>query len=168
MRFLADHGWLRFYILYISDSPCAFLSGQLYNKTFYCQYLDYHPEFASFSVGSVLTAQVFQNLATGGVERIDLGEGGQEHNRRLGCQMSEEATVHVYSPSIRGLWLNIFFGVAHAARASGRLAQSHLGLSRAGKYWRRYLFSNWRSANSQSGPARQACLTTPQHNQKLI
>ena len=168
MRFLADHGWLRIYILYINDNPCAFLSGQLYNKTFYCQYAGYHPEFARYSVGSVLTAQVFQNLASGGVERIDLGEGGQEHNRRLGCQMSEEATVHVYSPSIRGLWLNVFFGAAHAARASGRIARSHLRLNRAGRYWRQYLFSNWRSANSQSGLARQESLKAPEHNQNLI
>jgi CelD/BcsL family acetyltransferase involved in cellulose biosynthesis len=73
-----------------------------------------------FSVGSLLTARVFEELAAAGVQRVDLGEGGQEHNRRLGCQMGDEGTVHVYSPTLRGVWLSLFF--LEPRRSSGRSA----------------------------------------------
>ena len=108
-RFFAEHCWLRIYILYIKDVPCAFLAGQLYNNSFYCQYAGYDTQYARFSVGSLLTGRAFEDLAVGGVQHVDLGEGGQEHNRRLGCQMAEEGTVHVYSPTLRAVWLNLFF-----------------------------------------------------------
>ena len=33
-QFFALHGWLRIYVLYLKDVPCAFLAGQLYNTIF--------------------------------------------------------------------------------------------------------------------------------------
>jgi hypothetical protein len=147
-RFAAKQGWLRIYVLYIKDAPCAFLVGQLYNNTFYCQYAGYHPRFTQFSVGSLLTARAFEDLAAAGVHRVDLGEGGQEHNRRLGCQMAEEGTVHVYSPTLRGLWLNVFFGTTQVVRRGGRRTRSALQLGQLGRLWRRYSLSRWRSMKS--------------------
>jgi CelD/BcsL family acetyltransferase involved in cellulose biosynthesis len=146
-RFLAKQGWLRIYVLYIKNAPCAFLVGQLYNNTFHCQYAGYHPSFTRFSVGSVLTARAFEDLAAAGVHRVDLGEGGQEHNRRLGCQISEEGTVHVYSPTFRGIWLNVFFGTTQAVRAGGRRARTRLKLDGATRVWGHLLFSRWKSRN---------------------
>ncbi len=140
-RFFAERGWLRIYVLYVNDVPCAFLAGQLYNDTFHCQFAGYHPNYARLSVGSVLTSRAFEDLAAAGVQRVDLGEGGQEHNRRLGCQMMEEGTVHVYSPTLRGVCLSLFFGTTQAVRAGGRRTKSALRLSRIGKVWRRYMLS---------------------------
>jgi Acetyltransferase (GNAT) domain len=134
-RFLAKQDWLRIYVLYLKDAPCAFLVGQLYNSTFYCQYAGFHPSYARYSVGSLLTARAFEDLAAAGVHRVDLGEGGQEHNRRLGCQMCEEGTVHVYSPTLRGFWLNVFFGTAQVVRTGGRKARSKLRLTGAARIW---------------------------------
>jgi hypothetical protein len=150
-RFAARQGWLRIYVLYLKDSPCAFLVGQLYNNTFYCQYAGYHPSYTRFSVGSLLTARAFEDLAAAGVHRVDLGEGGQEHNRRLGCQMAEEGTVHVYSPTLRGLWLNAFFGATQAVRAGGRRARARLRLNWAAKVWGHLLLSprNFRDRSPQ-------------------
>jgi Acetyltransferase (GNAT) domain len=144
-RFFARKGWLRIYVLYVKDEPCAFLVGQLYNNTFYCQFAGYQPSFARFAVGSLLTARAFEELAAAGVEWVDLGEGDQEHYRQLGCQVSEEGTVHVYSPTLRGLCLNMFFGTTQAVRRSGRRTQSTLQLHRLSKIWRQYLFARRRS-----------------------
>ncbi len=151
-RFLAQQCWLRIYVLYLKETPCAFLVGQLYNNTFYCQYAGYHPSYTRFSVGSVLTSRAFEDLAAAGVQRVDLGEGGQEHNRRLGCQMSEEATVHVYSPTLRGLWLNVFFGTTHVLRAGGRRTRSVLRLNRAGETWKELLTSRWAARDASARP----------------
>jgi hypothetical protein len=144
-RFASRQGWLRIYVLYIQGAPCAFLVGQLYDNTFYCQYAGYNPSFTEFSVGSLLTARAFEDLAAAGVDRVDLGEGGQEHNRRLGCQMAEEGTVHVYSSTLRGLWLNVFFGTTQVVRRGGRRTRSALQLGQLGKLWRQYSLSRWRS-----------------------
>jgi hypothetical protein len=151
-RFSAKQDWLRIYILYIKETPCAFLIGQLYNNTFHCQYAGYHPNYSRFSAGSLLTARAFEDLAAAGVRRVDLGEGGQEHNRRLGCHMSEEATVHLYSPMLRGLWLNVFFGATHVVRAGGNRARARLRLNWAAKIWREFMLSRWKSRIVPSEP----------------
>jgi CelD/BcsL family acetyltransferase involved in cellulose biosynthesis len=104
-RFLSEHGWLRIFVLYINHVPYGFLCGQLYTNNFYCQHTAYHPDYTQFSVGSLLR-RAFEVLAAAGVQRVDFGERGHEHNRRLGCQMAEEGTVHIYSPTLRGVWLN--------------------------------------------------------------
>lgn len=144
-RFFAHQGWLRIYVLYVRDVPCAFLVGQLYQSVFYCQYVGYHPNFARYSVGSLLTARAFEDLAAAGVQRVDLGEGGQEHNRRLGCQLCEEGTVHVYSPTTRGQLMNLFFGTAQVVRAGGRRTRSLFGLNWMAKRWSEFLFFRFRS-----------------------
>ena len=141
LRYFADRGWLRIYILYIRDVPCAFLIGEIYNNNFYCQYTGYHPDYTRYSVGSLLTARVFEQLAAAGVQRVDLGEGGQEHNRRIGCEMVKEGTVHVYSPTLRGIWLSLFFGTTQIVRTGGRRVRSTFRLNGLGRVWRQYLLS---------------------------
>jgi CelD/BcsL family acetyltransferase involved in cellulose biosynthesis len=141
LRFFAGMGWLRIFILYIHGVPCAFLGGQLYNNTFYSQFAGYHLDYARFSVGSVLIGRVFREIAASGVRDVDLGEGGQEHNRRLGCPMLAEATVHVYAPTPRGKLLKLFFGSLHVVRRGGRRTQSSLRLDWLAKIWRQELLS---------------------------
>jgi len=140
-RFFARKGWLRIYVLEVEDRPCAYLLGQFHNKTFYCQRAGYHPDFAHYSVGSILTAWAFKSLAVSGAHHIDLGEGGQEHNRRLGCEEHEEGMVHVYAPTRRGISLNFFFGATQVCRAIGRRVQSVLRLGRIGRAWKALLIA---------------------------
>jgi Acetyltransferase (GNAT) domain len=147
LRFCADKGWLRVYLMYINDSPCAFLIGQLYGETFYCHHAGYDPNFAVFSAGSLLTAWAFEDLAASGVREVDLGEGCQEHNRRLGCRVQEEGTVHVYLPTLRGIRLNIFFALTQTVRTAGRKTITELRLNRLRKAWAEFLISRWRARN---------------------
>ena len=133
LAFCANRGWLRIFVMYVEESPVAFLVGQHHQQTFYCQHAGYRSDLARFSVGSLLTAWAMESLSAAGVEQMDLGEGGQEHNRRLGCLVYEEGTVHLYSPTLRGLRLSIFFGVAQAVRARGRQAREGLRLDWPGR-----------------------------------
>ena len=147
LRFCASQGWLRIYVMYLSDAPCAFLIGQLYRETFYCHHAGYDPNFAPFSVGSLLTAWAFEELAASGVREVDLGEGRQEHNRRLGCRVHEEGTLHVYLPTLRGIRLNIFFTLTQTVRTAGRKTVTELRLNRLRKSWAEFLISRWRARN---------------------
>lgn len=143
-RFFAAKGWLRIFVLSVADRPAAFLIGLLHDKTFHCQHAGYHADFAKHSAGSILTNWAFENLAAAGVEQVDLGEGGQEHNRRLGCEKNQENTVHVYAPTLRGLYLSMFFGLAKDSRALGSWLRTRLHLEWAGKKWREFLLA-WRT-----------------------
>jgi Acetyltransferase (GNAT) domain len=145
LTFCARQGWLRIYVMYVDQFPVAFLIGQHYKQTFYCQHAGYHPDFARFSVGSLLTAWVLETLAVAGVEQVDLGEGSQEHNRRLGCRIHEEGTVHVYSHTLRGLYLNMLFAATQTIRTIGRGSITKLRLDRANKAWSRFLISRWKA-----------------------
>ncbi len=138
-RASAAKGWLRIFLLYVGEIPCAFLIGQLYGKRFYCEHAGYHRDFAKHSVGSVLTSMVLEHLASTAVEQVELGEGGQEHNRRLRCVETTEGTVLVCSPTIKGLKLNAFFAAAQASRTVGSWARKNLHLEWIGAAWREFL-----------------------------
>lgn len=147
-KFFARQSWLRIYILYVDDLPCAFLIGQLYDRTFYCQYAGYDSRFARFSVGSLLTAWALENLAETGVQQVDLGDGSQEYNRRQGCEPSEDVGLHVYSRTLRGFGLNLVFSTMQMAQAGGRRITSGLGTNRIGKIWRDFLVARSTHGNS--------------------
>ena len=63
LAFCARQGWLRIYVMYVDQSPVAYLIGQHYNQRFYCQHAGYQPGFSRFSVGSLLMAWVLESLA---------------------------------------------------------------------------------------------------------
>jgi len=163
-EFLAGKGWLRIYVLYVENIPRAFLTGLLHNQIFYCQHAGYDPNLARFSVGSLLTGSVVENLAAVGVQQVDLGEGGQEHNRRLGCKLQHEGTVHVYSPTWRGFSLNIFFASTQIVRAAGRKAREGLRLAWASRIWKELLMADWRRQNLHQNPLLQATPTRTKQN----
>jgi GNAT acetyltransferase-like protein len=152
LSFCSTQGWLRIYVMYVDRLPVAFLIGQQYQETFYCQHAGYHPDFSRFSVGSLLTAWVLETLADAGVKKVDLGEGSQEHNRRLGCSIHEEGTVHVYSPTLRGLYLNMLFAATQAIRTIGRGSITKLHLNRASKAWSQFLISRWKARKLVGDP----------------
>jgi CelD/BcsL family acetyltransferase involved in cellulose biosynthesis len=140
-RYFAEKGWLRIFVLYAADRPCAFLIGLLHGKNFHCQHAGYHAEFAKHSVGSVLTNLAFENLASARAERVDLGEGGQEHNRRLRSEKNDEGTVHLYAPTLRGFYLSVFFGMAQASKSLGGWVRTNLHLGWVGMKWRKFLLA---------------------------
>lgn len=153
LRFFAQQGWLHIYVLYIGGVPCAYLVGQLYNGTFYCQHAGYQSKLAHLSVGAVLTARVLEKLAAAGVRAVDLGEGGQEHNRRLGCKRVEEGTVQMYAPTMRGALLSMFIGTAQMIRAGGSRTRSRFGLNRLSRKWGKYLVTRWKTSQREHQPA---------------
>ena len=62
-------------------------------------------------------------------------------------QMAEEGTVHVYSSTLRGIYLNVFFGTTQLVRAGGRRTRSGLRLNWAGRIWGRLLLARRRLGN---------------------
>ena len=62
LEFESRKGWLRGYILYIEDRPCAFWIGSLRDGTFYSDFLGYDPDRAEYSPGMYLVINVLEEL----------------------------------------------------------------------------------------------------------
>ena len=59
---MARRGWLRCYILYCKDVPVAFMVGYHYEDCFFYIDVGYDPQWAQYSVGSVLHLEVMDDL----------------------------------------------------------------------------------------------------------
>jgi CelD/BcsL family acetyltransferase involved in cellulose biosynthesis len=51
LELAARKGWLRAYLLYLGERPCAFWIGMLYGDTFVSDYTGYDPDLRQFSPG---------------------------------------------------------------------------------------------------------------------
>lgn len=82
LRFLAERGWLRSYVLKCEGVPCSFIFGHQYGSSFYAESVGAHDAWRSYSVGTVILLLVLENLfKENQPEFYDLGTyvGFQEH-----------------------------------------------------------------------------------------
>jgi hypothetical protein len=109
LELAALKGWLRAYLLYLGDRPCAFWIGMLYGETFVSDYTGYDPDLHQFSPGIALLMRMierFCNRADGDVIReLDFGPGDAEYKAALCTRKWLEAAVYIFSPTSRGLAL---------------------------------------------------------------
>jgi hypothetical protein len=137
----ADKGWLRAYILYVGNRPCAFWIGMLYNGSFVSEYMGYDAEFRQYSPGMVLIMRVLEEFCSGAtgdtVKELDFGLGHAEYKSVLCSKTWEEAIVFIFSPTARGLILKLLRTATRFldAAARGVLASTDL-LPPLKKAWR--------------------------------
>ena len=62
IKFLAEHGWLRSYLLKCGGAPCSFIVGQQYSRTFSIAAAGVHPTWRRYSAGTVLFMFVLEDL----------------------------------------------------------------------------------------------------------
>jgi hypothetical protein len=106
LRFCAEKGWLRIYILYLGDAPSAFWIGTLYQDCFCSDYLAFDPHFGAYSPGTFLLMKVVEEFCGAGVKEIDFGPGEGRYKEQFGNMPSNEASVFVFAPRPRGILLN--------------------------------------------------------------
>ena len=58
----AQRGWLRSYVLFLGDRPCAFRAACQYRNRFLSYEIGFDPELAQYSVGTVLQYLTIQDL----------------------------------------------------------------------------------------------------------
>ena len=110
LRVKAQKGWLRTYILYAGDQPLAFWMGDLIQGTFGGNFTGYDPDIAKYSPGMYIMTKVieeFCNAKDGAVTKIDFGPGGAPYKASLGKSEADEAAVHIFSRSLKGVGLNL-------------------------------------------------------------
>ena len=109
LEFLARIGWLRGFVLFLDGRPSAFWIGTLRNGIFVSDYLAFDSDFRKYVPGMYLIIEVINILASDGIDparQIDFGPGYVAYKERLSNQTLEEALVHIFAPSFRGLAIN--------------------------------------------------------------
>ncbi len=96
LRMAAQRGWFRSYILYCREQPVAFMLGYQYAGCYYYTDVGYDPDYAKWSVGSVLQLKVMQHLYSRDDRRpllFDFSTGYGSHKARFGNVARREANV---------------------------------------------------------------------------
>jgi hypothetical protein len=110
LKLEAEMGWLRGYVLYLADKPCAFWLGTAYQRTFHSNFMGYDPAYANNSPGMFLVTKVLEGLCkqngTGRPTQVDFGLGDAQYKKVLGTTSWEESGLYIFAPSLKGFTLN--------------------------------------------------------------
>jgi hypothetical protein len=140
LRFKAQKGWLRAYVLYVSERPRAFWIGDMNQGTFGSDYLAYDAELGKYSPGMFLITKVIEDFCDGnreGVTGVDFGPGNAQYKEVLSNHRWREIAQYIFAPSLKGISLNLvrssIVGIDQTIKKA--LARTNL-LQRIKKHWR--------------------------------
>ena len=80
--------------------------GTLFKGVFYSGFTGYDPEYRKYELGTLMFMKMVEQLCSEKVETIDYGLGDALYKQRFGDQCWPEASVRIFSPSLRGIMLN--------------------------------------------------------------
>jgi hypothetical protein len=103
----AERGWLRIYILYLEEKPCAFWRGTVYGRCLQGDHSGYDPVWSEFSPGIFLFLNILEGLREDDIKSLDFGYGDTQFKRCLGDLRCVESCLHIYAPTLRGILLNL-------------------------------------------------------------
>lgn len=103
----AEQGWLRAYVLYLNEEPCAFWLGDVYKGIFYSAMTGYLPEYEKYELGTVVFLKMIAQLCEEEVATIDYGLGDAAYKERFGDESWNEASVRIFAPSLAAVSLNV-------------------------------------------------------------
>ena len=140
LRRMAERGWLRAYVLYLEERPCAFWIGDINQGVFGSDYIGYDTEFGKYSPGMFLTTKVIEGFCDGnreGVTAVDFGPGNAQYKEVLSNQRWQETSVYVFAPSFKGISLNLIRSLIGRTDQTIKKALERMNLlQRVKKAWR--------------------------------
>jgi hypothetical protein len=143
LRLKAEKGWLRAYILYLADRPCAFWLGDMNQGTFGGDYVGYDPEFGKYSPGMFLLTKVLEGFCDGnreGVTRVDYGPQSAQYKELLSNERWRETSVYIFAPSLKGIRLNLVRTIVAGMDQTIKRVLGGIGLlQKIKKVWRNRL-----------------------------
>jgi hypothetical protein len=140
LRFYADRGQLRMYVVFDGDKPIAFWVGVVYGGWFHSDHTAFDPEYRDCSPGTYVQVKLIEDLCRDGHQGIDFGLGDAVYKQRFGNQIFEESPVCLFAPHIKGVTIK----AAHSLTAGASnvlkeiLSRTNL-LLKLKKRWRHHL-----------------------------
>ena len=138
----ARKGWLRAFVLYVADRPCAFWVGTLYQKTFFSNFMGYDSTYSKISPGMFLVMKVIEGFSGGkNGERphtVDFGLGDARYKSTLADKEWKESTLYMFAPTPRGIGVNLLLRTPAAMinRAAEKALERTGLLPKIKKLWR--------------------------------
>lgn len=103
----AQRGWLRAYVLYVDNTPCAYQLGFLYRNRYYVSGKGYDPSFRRYRAGTFLFLNMLEEFCKDKkINEWDFGIGDAEYKEHYGNEYWLESSVLIFAPTIRGFTLN--------------------------------------------------------------
>ena len=117
----ARRGMMRFYILYVGETPTAFWAGVMYGETHLLTHTAYDPDMDHYRPGLYLLLKLIESdCREGTVRTIDYGHG-DGYKSHFASHCATQCDVHVFAPTVAGfrLWLTraLVVGTDQAAKA---------------------------------------------------
>ena len=104
----AEDGWLRAYVLYVGDEPCAFQFDVQYGKTQFTEFGSFDPKWRRGSPGTVLLIKVLEQLCRkSDVNIMDYGFGHALYKSKFGTNHWLEENVSIYAPRLYPILINM-------------------------------------------------------------
>lgn len=136
----AKKGWLRAYLIYIDETPCAFWIGSLYNGVFHLSFTGYDPHYRKYELGTVLLMKMIGNLCQDRIRTIDFGFGEAFYKQRFGKKVWDESSLYIFAPTPKGLVLKAKrAAVVGVSQVSKRLVKKAGLEQRIKSLWRKKL-----------------------------
>jgi len=140
LQLKAERGWLRSFILYVEDKPCAFWVGTLYKRTFHSDHMGFDPTYRQHSPGTYLLIKMLEEFCSQGAARdidaVDFGLGDAEYKRIVCNQEWIDASPCIFAPNIKGVVLNAYrTPLMHLDKMGHSLLNGHLQ-ARLKRFWR--------------------------------
>jgi CelD/BcsL family acetyltransferase involved in cellulose biosynthesis len=148
----AQKRWLRAYILYIGDRPCAFQLGFEYGNTYFVRGKGYDPAFREYAVGTILFRKMLEEFCEEGKISIwDFGIGDADYKRSLGTGSVKECFIHLFAKSPKGIILATGHTLAGLARRSlEAFTRKTETITTVKRWWRRRLAPSSRKGTDKS------------------
>ncbi len=103
----AERGWMCCYISYCRTVPVAFMLGYLYRGVYHYTDVGYDPDWAGWSVGSILQMEAMRDLLAreDRPDRFDFSTGHGSHKARFGNVSRRETNLLLLRRSLCNGWL---------------------------------------------------------------
>jgi hypothetical protein len=129
---LATERMLRCFILYAHNTPIAFWIGCLYKGIFHGNYMAHDPEYNRHSPGVFLMMEVLEGFCTQRnadvVSYIDFGVGDFPYKTWMCDDKFEQADLHIFASTFKGLCLNAVRTPLVALDRAARKTAAHAGV----------------------------------------
>jgi hypothetical protein len=104
----AEKDWLRIYILFVADEPCAFLYVLKYGRICFAEETAYSPKWNDWNVGSIIHLKVVEQICKDPVvDTLDFGFGDVRHKQLGDCRQWMEAPVFIFAPRLFPVFVNL-------------------------------------------------------------
>lgn len=135
----ARKGWLRGYVLYAHNQPCAFWLGTFYQHIFHLDYTAFNPNLDHFSPGRILFVKMIDELREANELRgIDFGFGDAEYKKRFGDTRLLESDLYLFAATPTMILSNLARKTIGFARDSTEAMLRHTDLiAKVKRRWRR-------------------------------